>query len=108
VIGVSEIALPTVLPAPRGRTRSDGKARRYDVRLHFAEPEPLAPGRRVFTVRLEDKTVLEDFDVVKAAGGPSKPVVRAFEAVEVAGALNLSFAAKRGAPLLCGVEIILR
>jgi len=108
VIGVSEISLPTVLPAPRGPTRSDGKTQRYDVRLHFAEPEGFGPGRHVFTVCLEGKAVLEDFDVAKAAGGPNKALVRAFKGVQVEGELNLSFAAKHGAPLLCGVEIILR
>lgn len=80
--------------------------RRYDVRLHFAEPDPLSPGQRVFTLSLEGKTVLKDLDVVKTAGGPRKPLTRKLKNVEVQGALDLSFTASKGMTLLCGVEVV--
>lgn len=106
VIGVAEVAVPVVRPAGRKDPRGGGKTRRYDVRLHFAEPESLAPGRRVFSVQIEGKTVLKDLDVAQSAGGPDRPLVRRIEDVAVDGPLDITFTATRGQPLLCGVEII--
>jgi hypothetical protein len=39
------------------------------VRLHFAEPDKTAPYKRVFDVRLEGVTVLDNLDIFVAAGG---------------------------------------
>jgi outer membrane protein assembly factor BamB len=84
-------------------------ARPATVRLHFAEPEADAkPGDRVFTVNLQGKDVLKDFDIVKAAGGPRRTVVREFRPVMVTEHLELGFSAKTGKPLICGIEIMAR
>ena len=97
-----------VVTADKRARRDDRQTRRYDLRLHFAEPDPVRPGRRVFTVAVEGKPVLKDLDIVKAAGAAQRPLVRELKGVEVAGELNLSFTASKGAPLLCGVEVIAR
>ena len=55
---------------------------------------------------LQGKEVLKGFDIVKAAGGPRRALVRQFDAVEVAGALRISLAPVKGAPVICGVEVI--
>jgi len=78
----------------------------YTVRLHFAEPEDLQPGERVFDVSLQGRTVLSDFDVVKTAGGPRREVVREFKAVTVEGDLHIALTPKSGQAVLCGVEVI--
>jgi len=104
--GVSEIAIPMLVTSDKKARLSDEQIRRYDVRLYFAEPAAVGPGRRVFSVTLEGKPVLKDFDVFKAAGGPQKPLVRTFKNVEVQGPLDLSFSASKGKPLICGVEVI--
>jgi len=79
------------------------------VRLYFAEPDDAAPGDRVFTVELQGRTVLRDFDVVEAAGGPRRTVVREFPGVKVKDLLEVRLAPSRAssipAPLLCGLEI---
>jgi len=61
---------------------SNGK---YTVRLHFAETyEGITDSEmRVFSVNINDKTVLEDFDVFDAAGGFEKPVIKEFKGVTV-------------------------
>ncbi len=83
--------------------------RSYTVRLHFAEPAASAKaGERVFTVNLQGKDVLKDFDIVKAAGGPRRTIVREFRNVRVTDSLTVKFAAKTGKPLICGVEIVAR
>ena len=83
---------------------------RYTVRLHFAEPEDLAPGQRVFDVLLQGKKVLEDFDVAQQAGGPQRALVKEFPGVEVSGNLVVALQPADGspikAPILCGIEAI--
>jgi len=82
-------------------------ARAYTVRLHFAEPEANAkPGDRVFAVNLQGKDVLKDFDIVKAAGGPRRALVREFRSVTVREQLELGFVDGAGDPLICGIEIV--
>jgi hypothetical protein len=87
---------------------ADQPARRYTVRLAFAEPENLAPGDRVFDVFLQGKRVIEDFDVVKTAGGRYRAIVQEFPGVEVADTLKIRLSAsdyaKVKAPVLCGIE----
>lgn len=79
------------------------------VRLHFAEVRDAKPGERVFDVKLQDKVVLEDFDI--AAQGTSRAVVRQFDGVEASRALVVELVPKSSqrtgamAPTLCGIEI---
>ena len=82
-------------------------ARPCTVRLHFAEPAASAKaGERVFTVSLQGKDVLRDFDIVKAAGGPRRAIVKEFRNVKIAGDLTVEFTAKTGKPLVCGIEVV--
>jgi outer membrane protein assembly factor BamB len=81
----------------------------YTVRLHFAEPEELATGQRVFSVALQGKPVLPNFDIVAATGAPRRGVVKEFKGVVIAKDLRITFTRAPGAkagPLLCGVELI--
>lgn len=95
--------------APRPTVRPSLPATPYTVRLYFAEPDELAAGQRIFTVALQDKPVLEDFDVVRAAGGNSRVVVREFSNVIIKDDLTIRFSTAAGAshgPVICGVELI--
>ena len=81
----------------------------YTVRLHFAEPDDLPSGARVFTVALQDKPVLKNFDIAAAAGGKPRIVIKEFRHVLINVDLTLRFTPARGtkaAPVLCGVELI--
>ena len=80
-------------------------ARKFRVRLHFAEPDELAVGDRVFDVALQGKSVLKDFDVVAAAGGWRKSVVREFPAIEAVETLTLDFTPSKGQPILSAWEV---
>jgi len=99
-------ALPAVLqPLPRPVSL---EPRSFTVRLTFAEPDALQPGQRVFSVRLQGRAVLEDFDIVREAGGDRRGIVKEFRGVKVHGALQLDFASATQNPaILCGVELIL-
>ena len=84
-------------------------SRRYTVRLHFAEPEDVRPGERVFDVRLQDKEVLKEFDIVKRCGTMTA-MVEEIRGVEVTDKLTVSLKPAAGdeaaGPILCGLEIL--
>ncbi|MHC4438973.1 MAG: malectin domain-containing carbohydrate-binding protein, partial [Planctomycetota bacterium] len=80
----------------------------YKVRLYFAELENDKTDSRVFDVRLQDKTVLANFDPEKEAGGTHKAVVREFS-VQISHHLIVELVPKgQGTemPILSGVEIV--
>jgi outer membrane protein assembly factor BamB len=77
------------------------------VRLYFAEPDISAKaGQRVFTVSLDGKEVLKDFDIAAAAGGPRKVIVREFKYSKTDGPIEIELKAALGKTLLCGVELL--
>ena len=84
----------------------------YTVRLYFSAPEGDRPGRRVFDVALQGKTVLANFDIAKRAGGTKRELIREFKGVRAGRALTLELTAKADEvtaatrPLLSGVEIV--
>jgi outer membrane protein assembly factor BamB len=81
----------------------------YTVRLHFAEPDDQPPGARVFSIALQDKPVLGNFDIHKAAGGAGRIVVKEFPHVSIGDDLVIRLtpaADAKSGPVLCGVELI--
>jgi outer membrane protein assembly factor BamB len=106
VIGADEIAIPTQFQGVKGA--AGGGKRTYDVRLHFLDPAPSKPGERVFSVTLEGRVVLEDFDIAREATPAARRVVREFEGVEIDGPLDIRLTAKAGATTLSAVELIAR
>ncbi|MEJ2704195.1 MAG: malectin domain-containing carbohydrate-binding protein, partial [Sedimentisphaerales bacterium] len=82
--------------------------RSYTVRLYFAETQGAEAGQRVFSVSLQDQHVLDDFDIVRQAGGPNQLVVKEFKGIEIKDDLKIDLtpAATEPQPLLCGIEIM--
>ena len=82
---------------------------KYTVRLHFAETYDgiTAEGERVFSVSINDQTVLEDFDPFKEAGGYQKPIVKTITDVTVTnGELVVGFTMNIQNPEINGIEIL--
>ena len=84
----------------------------YMVRLYFAEPywgSPDGPdgdaGRRVFTVTAEGEVLIEDLDIY-AEVGELTALVKQAEVDVQDGALNLSFTASEGEPILAAIEVL--
>ncbi|MBN2473833.1 MAG: PQQ-binding-like beta-propeller repeat protein [Pirellulales bacterium] len=102
--GLKQCTIPLLSP--------DDGATLYRVRLAFADPDHDHPGRRVFDIKLQNETVAEDFDVVEAAGGRHRAVVRQFDGVAVSDNLVIELVPKiahpqaNQLPILQGVEII--
>ena len=82
---------------------------KYTVRLHFAETYDgiTAEGERVFSVTINDQTILKDFDPFKEAGGYQKPAVKTIEDVTVTnGQLVIGFTLNIQNPEINGIEIL--
>jgi len=82
------------------------------VRLYFTEPEHELPGRRVFDVLLDGRPAIENLDVFQESGGKRRALVRELTGVTHSGrkadglpGVEIALRARRGTPLLCGVEV---
>lgn len=82
----------------------------YKLRLHFAETYHgvETPGARIFSVAVEGKKVLKDFDVFKEAGKSRRTaVVRTIKNVNVTdGELNIVFHYQSLTPIINGIQVI--
>ena len=89
----------------------------YTVKLYFLDSffSPLIPeagctgaGCRVFDVACNGVMLLQDFDIVQAAGGPFRPVVREFHGLHPngQGKLLLSFSSKVNYAEVRAIEVI--
>ena len=81
----------------------------FTVRLHFAEPDGLGKGQRLFNVTLQGKEVLKDFDIAKTAGAPARTVMKEFRSIIIGDALTLKLtpsSPNTAPPVLNGVEFI--
>jgi outer membrane protein assembly factor BamB len=85
-------------------TSADGKGR-YKIRLGFAAPAGDVPGQRVFDVRLNEETVLTDFDIVREAGTPEHGIWREFS-INIESGLVIDLVAKTEDPALKQMPLI--
>jgi uncharacterized repeat protein (TIGR04076 family) len=66
--------------------------KKYKVRLHFCEVYHSKPRRRDFSVKLGDKLILENYDILADTGGKYKAVVKEFEvSADKSGSLVINF-----------------
>ncbi|MDP6502038.1 MAG: malectin domain-containing carbohydrate-binding protein [Planctomycetota bacterium] len=79
--------------------------RMYTVRFHFMEPDTVKPGERVFGVSLQGRKVIERLDIVKAAGGPKRILVREFRGIRARSRLTVTLNPQAGQAVLCGLEL---
>jgi len=79
----------------------------YTARLHFAEIYFTAAGQRQFNVSVNGTPVLNNFDIVAAAGGANKGIVREFTATAAAGQVVIALTAgAANNPKISGIEIL--
>jgi outer membrane protein assembly factor BamB len=88
---------------------ADSAPRQYTVRLHFLEPDDVKPDERVFSVSIQGAKWLPTLDVVQAAGGTNRSLVKEINNVTAAESLLVELApastSKHSAAILSGVEI---
>ncbi len=87
----------------------DVPAGKYTVILHFAETYEgiMGVGERVFSVSINGKEVLKDFDPYKDAGEFNTPAVKKFKDIEPKdGKIVIGFTPNMENPQINGIEII--
>ena len=95
--------LPYTLPVPPGGP--------YTVRLHFAELFDSDPGLRIENVSINGTVVLPNFEILAAAGGVNKAVVKDFPGIspDKNGNIVITFAPTPSSPdqnaKVSGIEI---
>lgn len=77
----------------------------YKLSLYFAEGQFTAVGQRKFNVFAEGSQILTNFDIVQAAGGAKKAVVKTFTVNVTDGQINLSFAGVVGNALVSAISL---
>ena len=106
VRGVTKCSIPLLA--------KNDKARKYTVRLHFAEPDGAPAGKRIFDVSLQGESCLKEFDIAARAGAKGGRVVEEIRGVKVTGSLTIEFIPADPAkdktskfpPVISGIEII--
>ncbi len=80
----------------------------YKVRLHFAEGFFKTTGSRMFNVVLDGQTVLNNFDIVAAAGNVNTAVIEEFSAkADLYGLVMLQFlVGSANLPSIRGIELV--
>jgi hypothetical protein len=78
----------------------------YTVRLHFAEIVLTAAGQRLFNVKIQNATVLTNFDIFMAAGQANKAVIKTFTATVSNGALTIEFIHGVNNPIISAIEVV--
>jgi hypothetical protein len=101
VQNVESVKVPLVI----GDEVNDGP-QLYTVRLHFAEPDNLEAGERVFGITVQGKPVFDEVDVVRETGAMRRSLVKEVSGVEVDRELQIDFSSAGATALLCGVEIV--
>lgn len=90
------------IPVPEDET--------FEVLLHFAEPENLVEGDRLFDIMSGDKVLVSNFDIVQHAKGNKKATVLKLQVPSENKMLNLKFvskfATKKKEALLSGYEVL--
>lgn len=78
----------------------------YKINLYFSELENKKPGERIFNVKLQDNTVLENFDIVNEAGKTNKEVIKTFTGIKAGKTMKLDLIPITGNTIISGIELI--
>lgn len=79
---------------------------KHAVRLHFADNRFTSTNQRLFNVFINGTQVLTNFDIVAAAGGGRRAVVKEFPATaDASGRIVIRFATVKDHALINGIEI---
>lgn len=76
----------------------------YRVTLHFSEPNAKLVGQRIFDVRLEGATVIDDLDLVELVGKNGYHSA-SFDVQVTDGVLNVDLEASAGRATIAGIDV---
>jgi len=78
----------------------------YNLRLGFNAPLGDRAEQRVFSIKLQDETVLKNFDIIKEAAGANKVVIKEFNGIKVENVLAVELVSKDSNPTISQAPII--
>lgn len=78
----------------------------YQLQLRFAEPTFTAAGQRKFNVFAEGAQILNNFDIVQAAGASKKAVIETFTVTVTDGKIDLRFAGVLGNAMVSAITLV--
>lgn len=78
----------------------------YRVNLYFSELENKKAGERVFDIEIQNKKVLENFDIIKETGQEDKEIIKSFSGVKAGKTLLIALKPVNGNTILSGIELI--
>ncbi|MCX6326888.1 MAG: PQQ-binding-like beta-propeller repeat protein [Bacteroidia bacterium] len=78
----------------------------YKIKLFFSELENKQAGERVFDVTIQNRKVLENFDIVSEAGKKDKEIIKSFTGIIAGNTLTIKMNPKIGNTILSGIELI--
>ena len=88
------------------------RPKKVSLRLHFVEPDNVKPGQRVFDVKVQGKVMIENLDVIAAAGGKNRVIVKELTGISATRTVVLEFVPKAEtltpstAPIISAIELI--
>jgi len=77
----------------------------YILRLHFAELDEVAPGQRVFDIKIQGRTAVEGLDIAREAGGSRRALSKDFH-LTADRDLTVEFVPRVGEPRISGLELL--
>ena len=78
----------------------------YRLNLYFSELENKKPGDRIFNIKVQDKTVLENFDIAGETGKSDKEIIKSFPGIKAGKSLKIDLIPVKGNTILSGIELI--
>lgn len=83
--------------------------KQYDVKLHFTEVDDIKAGDRIFSVKLQGKTVIDKLDIRAEAKSKDAALVKTFSGINGGESIRVEFTPLKGknlGALLSGIEVI--
>ena len=78
----------------------------YKVNLYFSELEGKQAGERVFDVKIQGSSVLENFDIMAQTGKNDKEIIKTFSGISAGKTLKIEMIPEKGNTILSGIELI--
>ena len=88
------------------------RPKKIALRLHFVELDDVKPGQRIFDVVVQGKVMIRDLDVIAAAGGKNRVIVRELTGIDATRTLTLELVSKTKAvtpataPIISAIELL--
>lgn len=80
---------------------------KYKVNLYFAELNEKNKGERIFNVKIQDKPVIENLDIVGETGQHDKELIKSITGVTASNSMKIELVPVKGNTILSGVELIM-